>query len=332
MPRLLDADAWVPLSDPTGTPSATARRNVALDNTDELYRTFAPGLRRAMDFTKMRPWQRRLMRPNWGALSNGFFGAACVCFLVASWPPLGAADSVLGLQLSGSRLQDAANLTGCLLFVIEPVFDFLAVWVECWDDILWTAKEEQQNPRWPDWSASSAAGAAASPHGSGCWGDTQRGSLSTASTHATGARLAGGQVWALMIRKWHFWGACLFEIGSLCYCWWALAPHVYTEEQQCFSCRTDLWHGEISFECVNETGAVKHDGPAGFWCVCEYARTVICCLLCLIQGCVLVQQRVLYRCACVRVECCDLACRLEGLPPRGHGNDRLRTPAAAGQV
>jgi|EP01043_Picozoa_sp_COSAG02_P042325 hypothetical protein len=286
MPRP-DVEAWVPLSDPSGTPSGVARRNTALDSTDELYRSFAPALRRALDFTKMPAWQRRLMRPNWGVLSNGFFGAACACFLVGSWPPLGDAESVLGVRLSGSRLQDAADLTGCVLFVIEPIFDFLALWVECWDDILWTAKEEQQNPRWPDWSASSAVAAGAQHRSSG-WADSGGNSLPDGSSQSTApADLRGSQVWAIMIRKWHFWGTALFEIGSLCYCWWALAPHLYTDERQCFDCRADLWRGDALFECIDETGAAKHDGPPGFWCVRQYTRTAIV-FLCLIQCGVLV--------------------------------------------
>lgn len=287
MPRP-DKEAWVPLSDPSGTPSGFTRRNTALDSTDELYRSFAPALRRALDFTKMPAWQRRLMRPNWGLLSNGFFGTACVCFLVGSWPPLGDAECVLGMRLSGSRLQDAANLTGCILFVIEPIFDFLAVWVECWDDILWTAKEEQQNPRWPDWSASSADGESA-PHRKSCWADSGVNSLLDASSNrqTAAAELRGGQVWAIMIRKWHFWGAVLFEIGSLCYGWWALAPHLYPDDRQCFDCRADLWRGGTLFECIDETGTAKLDGPPGFWYARQYVCTAIVCRS-LIQCCVLV--------------------------------------------
>ena len=240
MPRH-DGEGWVPLSDPSGTPSGTARRDVALDSADELYRAFAdaPALRRALDFERMSPWQRRLLRPNWALFSNAFFGIACVCYLVASWPPLYDVERVWNTRLSGRRLQDLANLAGCLLFVIEPVFDLLAVWVECWDDILWTAREEQENPSWPDWSASSAirqSGAPPPRSSSSSWVEQGLPSVarsSRASTTREGPAAVvterSGEVWSIMIRKWHFWGALLFEIGSLLYCWWCARTHTQSQ-------------------------------------------------------------------------------------------------------
>ena len=210
-----------------------------------------PALRRAMDFGNMPPWKRRLLRPNWGAISNAFFGTACICFVVSGWPPLQDVERLVLLGCSGPRLSDWANLAGSALFLVEPIFDFMAVWVECWDDILWTAREEQSNP-----GAQSAS--SDGPSGDGAGVPLQSSRQSSA-------------VGALMMRKLHFWGAVMFGAGSLLYFWWALLPFTGTSgswswqgadagDDTCYDCKHTPGAAVMYFECVDEAGASLKNG------------------------------------------------------------------------
>ena len=228
-------ERWEPRSDPTGTASGAAW---PAGSTDVL--ALPPALRRAMDFGKLPPWKRRLLRPNWGGISNTFFGTACVCFVISSYPPLQEVERLAVLGCSGPKLSQWANLGGSFLFLVEPVFDFMAVWVECWDDILWTAREEQSNP---------------GPRSASSDGSSSDGGEGLQSSRQSSA------VWALMLRKLHFWGAMLFGAGSLLYFWWALLPFTAgPEDAACYDCVHKSGAVFMYFECVDEDYAALANG------------------------------------------------------------------------
>lgn len=177
-----------------------------------------PALARAMDVHAMPRWKRAALRINWSRWSNWLFMLSMVFYVVnACWWLNGVHHLPYFPAVSGRHLAALAGLIGATGFMLEPLVDIAACWVEAWDDVLWTAHQAA--------------------------GKLPRADADTQSTTYTSHSAV-----QLMVRNIYFWAAVFFLAGSALYMWFALVPFLYGD--YCDTCGF-IWE-RMWFACVDE--------------------------------------------------------------------------------
>lgn len=180
-----------------------------------------PALARAMDVHGMPRWKRIFLRVNWSNISNWLFMLSMIFYVIDSCWWLNDVHRLPYFpSLSGRHLAAISGLIGATGFMVEPIVDIAACWVEAWDDVIWTAHQTAEKlPRLQHNGPGMAA--------------------TTYTSHS---------VVQLMARNTFFWAAVFFLAGSALYMWFALVPFLYGD--YCDTCGF-VWQ-RMWFACLDE--------------------------------------------------------------------------------